>query len=93
MNQAERRRHLRHKDPESVTVRLLIGEGESERPLTGLTVDESHGGLACVFVGPAIEVGLEILWQETEGISTSCKVMRCQQLHPGVHLIALQILG
>jgi hypothetical protein len=44
-------------------------------------------------LGPAIEVGLEILWQETEGISTSCKVMRCQQLHPGVHLIALQILG
>ena len=71
---------------------FLIREGESERPLTGLTVNESYGGLACVYVGSALDVGREILWQETEGISTPCKVMRCQQLYADVHLLALQIV-
>ena len=93
MSNAERRRHLRYKDPDSATLLFLIRDGESERPLTGLTVNESYAGLACVYVGPALEVGREILWRETGEISTPCKVMRCQQLHADVHLLGLQIVG
>lgn len=93
MRDDDRRRHFRYRDPINATLHFLIRERESERALTALTVDESHAGLSCVYVGPALDVGREILWQETEGIRTLCRVMRCQQLHPDVHLIALRILG
>jgi len=46
-----------------------------------------------VYVGPAIEVNSEILWEETEGIRTPCKVMRCQNLCTDVFLMALEIAG
>lgn len=93
MGHAERRRHLRYRDPDSATVLFLIRDGASERPLTGLTINESYAGLACVYVGPALDLGHEILWRETADIMTPCRVMRCQELQKDVHLLALQIVG
>jgi hypothetical protein len=93
MSNVERRKHLRYQDPSGGTLHFLIRDGAAEKALTGLTINESHAGLACVYVGPALEVGREIVWRETEAISTPCRVMRCQQLYPDVQLLALQILG
>lgn len=90
----DRRRHLRYRDPINPTLHFLTRDSAgTERGLVALTFDESHAGLSCVYVGSALEVGREILWQETEAIRTLCRVLRCQQLHPGVHLLALQIIG
>lgn len=93
MNSKERRGHLRYKDPESGTLRLSMQDGESDRPLTALMLNESLNGLACVYVGPTIEPGSTLLWQETEEIATPCTVMRCERLHDGVYLLALSIAG
>ena len=68
-------------------------DGESDRPLTALMLNESRNGLACVYVGSTIEPGSTLLWQETEEIATPCTVMRCERLHDGVHLLALSIAG
>ncbi|MGE5155642.1 MAG: hypothetical protein ACM3ST_16730 [Bdellovibrio bacteriovorus] len=92
MSNEERRRHLRYPDPGNGVLRFLILDGESEKALTGLPINESHRGLACVYVGPALEVGREIVWRETEAISTPCRVIRCEPLHAEVHLLALQIM-
>jgi len=62
-------------------------------PITGLVVNESYKGLSCVYVGPAIEVNSEIVWQENVKISTPCKVTRCRKLDTHVFLLALQIVG
>ena len=93
MSNPDRRAHLRYRDPTNLTLRLSITDGETETPLPGLMVNESYTGLACVYVGPAIEVNSEILWEETEGIRTPCKVMRCQNLCTDVFLMALEIAG
>ena len=93
MRDSDRRAHLRYRDPESTTVRLLVTEGEAEEQITGLMVNESRGGLACVYVGPAIELNSQVVWQETETIGTCCKVVRCQNLYADVFLLALQFVG
>lgn len=93
MSNANRRARLRYKDPNSTTLRFLIKDGVAEKPVTGLVVNQSHTSLACVFVGNAFEVDSEIVWQETEDISTPCKVIRCQKLNTNVFLFALQIVG
>jgi hypothetical protein len=72
-------------------VRLLIMDGEAETPVTGLIVNESYKGIACVYVGPATAVNSEVTWEETEGVRTLCKVMRCQNLYTNVFLLALEI--
>jgi len=93
MRDSDRRAHLRYRDPESTTVRLLVTEGEAEVPITGLMVNESRGGLACVYVGLAVELDSQVVWQETETIGTCCKVVRCQNLYADVFLLALQFVG
>lgn len=87
----ERRGHIRYRDSMEVVVRVLRGEGDSTELVTGLMVNESHTGLALVFVGPPVEVGSRMRWQETEGVETPCKVMRCRRLEGDVHLLALRI--
>lgn len=74
-------------------MRLYITDGEAEKPITGLMVNESHGGLACVYVGAAVELNSQVVWQETANIRTSCRVVRCQTLYADVFLLALQIVG
>jgi hypothetical protein len=76
-----------------MALRLSIKDGETETPLAGLMVNESYTGFACVYVGRAIEVNSEILWEEAEDIRTPCKVMRCQNLCTDVFLMALEIAG
>jgi hypothetical protein len=91
MSDADRRTHLRYRDPESTTLHFLIKDGERERPVTGLVVNESHRGLACVYVGPALPVNTAIVWQETASIGTCCTVLRCEELYTDVFLLALRI--
>lgn len=93
MSDADRRAHLRYRDPDSTTVRLTVEQGAVERPLTALLVNESYSGLACVYVGAPLEVDSELLWRETRDISTPCRVTRCEALHTDVYLLGLQILG
>lgn len=93
MRDSDRRAHLRYRDPESTTVCLLVTAGEAEEAITGLMVNESRGGLACVYVGPAIELNSQVVWQETETIRTCCNVVRCQNLYADVFLLALQFVG
>lgn len=92
MNGAERRAHPRYRDPYSTTLRLLIKDGVVEKPVTGLLVNESYTGLSCVYVGQALEAKSKIIWQETEDISTPCKVIRCQKLDTDIFLLALRIV-
>lgn len=93
MSDSDRRAYLRYRDPESTTVRLQIRDGESERPVIALLMNESHHGLACVYVGPVLEIGDEVAWQETEVLRTPCKVVRCEELYRDVYLLGLQIAG
>ncbi len=93
MTERDRRDHLRYRDPETTALRLLVQDGDAKLAVTGLMVDESYSGLACVYVGAALEVGREIIWQETDEVATPCRVMRCENLHPRVQLLALQILA
>lgn len=91
MHDPERRGHLRYRDPNAKLVRLLIGD-EPPTPVTALPLNESHTGLACVYVGPPLEVDGEVLWEETEGVRTTCRITRCKALYKDVHLLALQIV-
>lgn len=91
MSDVDRRTHLRYRDPDSTTLHFLFKDGEHQRPVTGLIVNESHRGLACVYVGPALAVSTEIVWQETESIGTRCTVLRCEKLYTDVFLLALRI--
>jgi hypothetical protein len=91
MSDEDRRAHLRYRDPESTALNLSIGVGEVERSITGLMVNESYGGLACVYVGAPVEINSQVVWQEAENIGTRCRVLRCQKLYTDVYLLALQI--
>ncbi len=93
MSDADRRAYLRYRVPEGGTVTLLIADGESERPIIGLLMNESHQGLACVYVGPALEIEEEVIWQEAEILRTPCEVIRCEELYRDVYLLGLQITG
>lgn len=92
MSTIDRRAHLRYRDPKTTAQRFLIKDGETEKAITGLIANESHNGLACVYIGSAIEAASEIVWQETKHIQTRCKVLRCEKLYRGVFLLALQIV-
>lgn len=93
MSKADRRIHFRFKDPKTTTLRFVLKRGETESAVTALVVDESHTGLACVYVGEAVDADTEIFWQETKHIKTPCKVMRCENLYRGVFLLALQFVS
>ena len=93
MSTTDRRAHLRYRDPKTTAQLLLVKDGEAEKAITGLIANESHIGLACIYVGSPIEVASEIIWQETQQIQTRCKVLRCERLYMDVFLLALQIVG
>jgi hypothetical protein len=93
MSDQDKRSHLRYRDPEGGALRLLVRDGDSESTLRALMVNESYAGLACVYVGSALAVGRELLWQETELVRTSCTVVCCEPLYTDVYLLALQIRG
>ena len=93
MSNANRRTHLRYRDPCNPTLHLRVGDGKVDKPLTGLIVNESKTGLSCVYVGGPLEVNSEIVWQETLHIGTPCKVVRCRKLDTDVFLLGLQIVG
>ena len=92
MSDENRRAHLRYRDPDSTIVRLLIQDREEEITLTGLIVNESYAGLACVYVGPALEVDREVIWREAREIDTPCKVLRCKKLDGNIFLLAMRIV-
>jgi hypothetical protein len=92
MSNVERRARLRYRDPNTPTLRFVIKEGDTEMSIKALMVNESHSGLACVYIGQGIEVGKEIFWQETKHIQTPCRVMRCETLYRDVFLLAVQLV-
>lgn len=89
-----RRRYLRFKETESSTLTLTIEKDNEESLFTALILDESMNGIACVYVGPhSFTTGDELTWKETEEINTGCKVIRCKELMPDVHFMALELVS
>jgi len=89
-----RRSHTRFRDPDSTHVRLSVKQMDGQDlEFLALIHDESHRGMACVYIGNPLEVGQEILWLETDRIKTPCEVRRCTELGDDVYRVALQRKG
>lgn len=91
---ANRRSHLRYRDPDSKVLNLFtIDEADgSKRPFIGLIVNESFTGMACVYVGEKeLNKAEELFWEETDQIHTKLQVIRCYELTEDVYYLALKI--
>ena len=96
MNQpisANKRRHVRYRNEESTVIHLQFSaDNGREVQVTALIVNESHSGMACVYVGSeSVSRGQIIQWNETANIRTPLKTIRCKQLDEDVYLLALEI--
>ena len=92
---ANKRRHVRYRNEESTVIHLELGvKNGRQMQVTALIVNESHSGMACVYVGSeGVEKGQIIQWKETANISTPMRTIRCQQLGDDVYLLALELIG
>lgn len=91
---ANRRAHLRYRDPDTQVVDLaFVDESGESRTLKALVANESFTGMACVYVGEAPFLkGDEIKWLETSNIHTPLLVVRCIPIEEDVYYLALKII-
>lgn len=90
---ANRRNHLRYRDPDNSAVNLYqVLEDGSHFPIFGLVANESFSGMACVYVGDGnLKGGDELFWIEAEKIHTKLNVIRCYEIAEDVYYLALKI--
>lgn len=91
---ANRRAHLRYRDPDTQVVNLsFVDESGESRTIKALVANESFTGMACVYVGEAPFLkGDEIKWLETPNIQTPLLVVRCFPIEEDVYYLALKII-
>ena len=91
---ANRRAHLRYRDPETQIINLTYDdESGKNRVIKALVANESYSGMACVYVGDAPFLkGDQIKWIETKNIQTPFFVVRCFPIDEDVYYLALKIL-
>ncbi|MBF0245349.1 MAG: hypothetical protein HQL31_08765 [Planctomycetes bacterium] len=93
-NNSQNRRKLRFRDPERDPIRFSYQDSFGEhKTLHSLLINESHGGMCCIFVGDAsFRKGDILTWIETENIHTRCSVAWCRKIEGEVVSLGIQIL-
>lgn len=87
---AKIKRGLRYHNAEDDVIKFSYIEGDSEIIANALIVNESHSGIACVYVGNPLNQGSSITWLESKEIKTACEVIRCEELKDNVFFLAFE---
>ena len=84
------KRKMRYHNSEDDVIKISFDKGKTKK--NAIIINESHTGVACVYVGDLIAVGDSVTWVESDNILTDCKTVRCEEMKEKVVFLAFEIL-
>ncbi|MBD3222237.1 hypothetical protein GF314_13450 [bacterium] len=91
---ASNRRYLRYRDPDMPVVQLVrLDDQGGEHATPALVKNESHGGFACVVVGPPPGPAERFAYQENEKIRSGLVLRHHHELEDDIQLLGFELTG